>query len=269
MHLRSIFVLAAIAFVLAVPAALAAQPAGPVASASGGVHWTIPLPNAFGVEVINQPLAFNARKYADGTVSGQFEYHQIVEGTSFNFNVDVTCMNVYDGNRAKIGGVVRAEQRPNGSRGHLRVVPGLRQRRGANAPPDQSSLVGFGDEAANEAFCNSPNLPRFGPWDVQGNVQVHGALQPLPPNEQEPCPSIRTHGDSCRSRRGLDSRRRVHDRGMPRSIPATSASATSAFAPGQPPAPTQPPTRVHRRRRSRAPSTRRSPYLGYRDPRAR
>jgi hypothetical protein len=43
---------------------------------------------------------------------------------------------------------------------------------GANAPPDQSSLVGFGNEAANEAFCNSPNLPRFGPWNVEGNVQV-------------------------------------------------------------------------------------------------
>jgi hypothetical protein len=45
---------------------------------------------------------------------------------------------------------------------------------GASAVPDQSSLVGFGDEAANEAFCNSPALPRFGPWEVQGNVQVQG-----------------------------------------------------------------------------------------------
>ena len=43
---------------------------------------------------------------------------------------------------------------------------------GAGATPDQSSLVGFGDEAANEAFCNSPNLPRFGPWDIEGNIQV-------------------------------------------------------------------------------------------------
>jgi hypothetical protein len=32
--------------------------------------------------------------------------------------------------------------------------------------------MGVGDEAANEAFCASPNLPRFGPWDVQGNIQV-------------------------------------------------------------------------------------------------
>ena len=38
-------------------------------------------------------------------------------------------------------------------------------------PPDRSSLLGFGDEAANEAFCNSPNLPRFGPWDVAGADQ--------------------------------------------------------------------------------------------------
>ena len=43
---------------------------------------------------------------------------------------------------------------------------------GAGAVPDQSSLVGFGDEAETEAFCASPNLPRFGPWDIQGNIQV-------------------------------------------------------------------------------------------------
>jgi len=39
----------------------------------------------------------------------------------------------------------------------------------ANAP---GGLIGFGSEAANEAFCNSPNLARFGPWDVEGNIQV-------------------------------------------------------------------------------------------------
>jgi hypothetical protein len=45
---------------------------------------------------------------------------------------------------------------------------------GADAPPDWSSLVGFGSEAANEAFCIGSNLPRFGPWDVDGNIQVRG-----------------------------------------------------------------------------------------------
>ena len=171
MHIRSFFLLATIVAALTVPAALAA-PGGPVASASGGIHWTIPLPNAFGVEVVNQPLAFNAQKYADGSVSGRFEYHQIVEGTSFDFNVDVTCFNVYDGDRAKIGGVVRSSSDPTIPPGTFAWFQVFDNGEGPNAAPDQSSLVGFGDEAANEAFCDSPNLPRFGPWDVQGNVQV-------------------------------------------------------------------------------------------------
>jgi len=173
MHTRSFFVLAAIVAALVVPAALAA-PGEPVASASGGIHWTIPLPNAFDVEVINQPLAFNARKYADGSASGHFEYHQIVEGTSFNFNLDVTCMNLYDGNRAKIGGVVIQSNDPTVPAGSFAWFQVFDNGEGTSAPPDQSSLIGFGDETANEAFCNSPNLPRFGPWDVQGNVQVEG-----------------------------------------------------------------------------------------------
>jgi hypothetical protein len=72
-------------------------PTWPVASANGGAHWTIELPNPFGVEVWNRALSFNACTYADGSVEGRFEYHQVVEGEAFVFKVDVTCMNVYDG----------------------------------------------------------------------------------------------------------------------------------------------------------------------------
>ena len=43
---------------------------------------------------------------------------------------------------------------------------------GQNEPADRASLLGFGDEAANEAFCASPNLPRRGPWDVDGKIKV-------------------------------------------------------------------------------------------------
>jgi hypothetical protein len=171
MYLRQLLAVIGIAGLLVVPAT-AAGDAGVVASASGGIHWTIPLPNAFGVEVGNQPLAFNAKKYADGTVSGQFEYHQTAEGESFNFQVDVTCMSIYDGNRAKIGGEIRNSNDPTIPPGTFAWFQVFDNGEGANSPPDQSSLVGFGNEAANEAFCNSPNLPRFGPWDVEGNVQV-------------------------------------------------------------------------------------------------
>jgi hypothetical protein len=171
MHLRQLLAIAGLAGLLAVPAT-AAGDSGLVASASGGVHWTIALPNPFGVEVGNQPLAFNAKKYADGTVSGQFEYHQVALGESFNFHVDVTCMNVYDGNRAKIGGVITVSNDPTLPPGVFAWFQVFDNGEGANSPPDQSSLIGFGNEAANEAFCNSPNLPRFGPWEVEGNVQV-------------------------------------------------------------------------------------------------
>jgi hypothetical protein len=170
MHLRYLLAIGGLVGLLIIPATATGGPA--VISANGGIHWTIPLPNAFGVEVLNQPLAFNAKKYADGSVNGQFEYHQIVEGESFNFHVEVTCMSMYDGNRAKIGGEIRTSNDPTIPPGTFAWFQVFDNGEGANSPPDQSSLVGFGDEVANEAFCNSPNLPRFGPWDVEGNVRV-------------------------------------------------------------------------------------------------
>jgi hypothetical protein len=173
MHVRNLLALVGTAGVLAIPVAAAADPdSAVVASADGSAHWTIPLPNPFGVVVRNQPLSFNARKYADGSVTGRFEYHQLVEGESFDFNVAVTCMNIYDGNRAKIGGVVEVSTDPTEPPGVFAWFQVFDNGEGANAPPDRSSLVGFGDEEANETFCNSPALPRFGPWDVQGDIQV-------------------------------------------------------------------------------------------------
>ena len=45
---------------------------------------------------------------------------------------------------------------------------------GAGAPPDLSTISGFGDEAANEAFCNAATVPNpnFGPHPVSGNIEV-------------------------------------------------------------------------------------------------
>ena len=175
MHVRHAIAILGLAGLLALPVTAAARSGSAVvASANGSAHWTIPLPNVFGVVVENRTLSFNARKYADGSVAGRFEYQQVVEGDAFKFNVDVTCMNVYDGNRAKIGGVVEISSDPTVPPGTFAWFQTRDNGEGANAPPDWSTLVGFGDEAANEAFCNSPNLPRFGPWDVQGNVQVRG-----------------------------------------------------------------------------------------------
>jgi hypothetical protein len=173
MRVRRALVLIGIGGLLSISTTTAAAETGaPMASANGGAHWTIELPNPFEVEVWNRTLSFNARKYADGSVDGRFEYHQVVEGEAFTFNVDVTCMNVYDGNRAKIGGVVVVSNDPTVPVGTFAWFQVFDNGEGTDAPADESSLVGFGDEAANEAFCNSPALPRFGPWQIQGKVQV-------------------------------------------------------------------------------------------------
>lgn len=139
-------------------------------SATGGAHFTVPA-DVFGDEVGNV-LTFNARKDAAGNVSGHYNYHQTYQGELFKFNGRVTCMNVYDGNRAKIGAIIDVSNDPTLPVGVFIWWSVIDRGEGAGSPPDQSTIIGAGDEAANEAFCDSSALPRFGPWDVQGNYEV-------------------------------------------------------------------------------------------------
>lgn len=141
-----------------------------VASASGGAEWILEVFEF----TIPQVLGFRATKYADGSVSGHIEYHQIFEGERLRFNATVTCMNVYDGNRVKYGGEVILSNDPTVPPGTFIWFQGIDNGEGAGAPPDQSTGSGFGDEAGNEAFCNSstPPNPIF-LAEVDGNIQVH------------------------------------------------------------------------------------------------
>ena len=68
--------------------------------------------------------------------------------------MDVTCLVVYDGNRAKIGGEIKTSNDPTLPAGGFAWFRCSTPGEGANALPDRSSLIGFGDEAANEAFCS-------------------------------------------------------------------------------------------------------------------
>lgn len=141
-------------------------------SAQGGAHFTVP-PEVFGDEVGNV-LTFNARK-VDGAVSGHYNYHQTFQGETFKFNGPVTCFNVYDGNRAKVGALVELSNDATLPPGVFIWWSVIDHGEGAGAPPDESTIIGAGDEAANEAFCNSPDVPRFGPWEIDGGTfQVDG-----------------------------------------------------------------------------------------------
>ena len=140
-----------------------------VASASGGVSMTL---EVFGL-TIPQVLGFAATKFADGEVKGHINYHQIFLGERFRFNATVTCMNVYDGNRVKYGGEVLVSNDPTVPVGTFIWFQSIDNGEGSGAPPDLSTGSAFGDEAANEAFCNSstPPNPIF-LAEVDGNIRV-------------------------------------------------------------------------------------------------
>ena len=173
-----------------------ADPAGPtgltisgspvVESASGGYHFTTD-PRFFGFPVDNR-LTFIAERHADGSVSGRYNYEQGAFGERFIFKGSVTCFAIYDtpvlqdwpdipamtGNRAKWGGLIEYSNDPTLPAGGFIWFQSIDNGEGAGAPPDLSTISGFGDEAANEAFCNAATVPNlnFGPHPVIGNIDV-------------------------------------------------------------------------------------------------
>jgi hypothetical protein len=151
--------------------------AAAVASASGGANWDL---GGFdldgdGVEdPIGNVLAFRAVRYADGTVAGEMEYHQSALGDRFLFHGKVTCISVYDGNRAKFGGKITRSDDPTIPVGIFMWFTVVDNGNGNASQPDRSSILGIGDEAANDRFCASPAPPnpRFSADITSGNIHV-------------------------------------------------------------------------------------------------
>ena len=115
---------------------------------------------------------------AQGNVRGAYRFSESVDGVTTHYAGALTCVEVYDfngltGNRAKIGGRVDSSDDPSIPVGTFIWWQAIDNSRLHRA--DQSTLTGFGDEAANDAFCASPNPPRFGPFDV-----IRGAITVLP-----------------------------------------------------------------------------------------
>lgn len=156
--------------------------------AQGTYHFVAP-PEFFGVAIGNH-VSFVARRLADGEVTGRFRYVQSAEGEDFIFSGTVTCLNVYDTpvldrfeaipemshNRAKWGGIIEKSNDATLPAGGYIWFQSIDNNSGPGASyPDLSTLSGFGDEAANEAFCNAPTVPNpnFGPHAASsGNIIV-------------------------------------------------------------------------------------------------
>ena len=161
--------------------------------ASGGYHFLIPADfngGIFGGAVDNR-ITFHASRDAEGNVSGRWNYEQTDYGTAgiaYTYQGSVTCFQVHDtpvlqgfpgipamvANRAKWGGPIERTNDPTVPVGTFAWFNSIDNGEGSNSPPDLSSIFGLGDEAANEAFCNSDRVPNpnFGPHPVEGNIQV-------------------------------------------------------------------------------------------------
>ena len=159
--------------------AAAANGSHVVASGSGGVKYTLFSLDLDGDGVedpIPQHLTFTAQRDADGVVKGNILYVQEVFGESFRFRGDVSCIGVYDGNRVKFGGPVTQSDDASVPVGIFMWFHSIDNGQGAGAPPDRTTGFGLGDNAANEAFCNSPAPPnlRFLSDVTAGNLTVSG-----------------------------------------------------------------------------------------------
>ncbi|HKY32324.1 MAG TPA: hypothetical protein VJV23_07310 [Candidatus Polarisedimenticolia bacterium] len=161
-------------------------------NATGGYHFTIPVDFNGGIfgtttDILNR-VTFSAQRTAEGEVGGWFMYEQEADGQVFRLGGPVTCFKRYDTpvlvrfpgipaqtqNRAKWGGRIEVTNDPS-LEGLYAWFNSIDNGEGASGYSDISSLLGLGNEAANEAFCNSPNPPNpnFGPFAIGGgNIQV-------------------------------------------------------------------------------------------------
>lgn len=162
----------------AVEASMAVNAPSVAASASGGANWDLggfDLDDDGDEDPVGNVLAFNAVRYDDGSVRGQIEYQQSALGDAFRFHGTVTCIAVYDGNRAKFGGPITRSDDPTIPVGVYMWFTVVDNGQGAASAPDRSSIFGIGDNAANEAFCASdaPPNPLFSADVTSGDIRVN------------------------------------------------------------------------------------------------
>lgn len=145
-------------------------------TALGAYRFSV-APEVFGTTTpVDNTFLYNAEKAADGRVWGHVRYVQSADGSTFHYTASVTCMGIYDydgriGNRAKIGALIEASDDPDAPAGKYlwwQAIDDGEEFTGV----DKSTLIGIGDQAANEAFCASDRVPRFGPFTVKGVLIV-------------------------------------------------------------------------------------------------
>jgi hypothetical protein len=142
-----------------------------VVASVDGRSYVLLGPSVFGVTVQQDPLAYHATRFADGTVRGTWHYDYWEAGQQTTFSGDVTCMTV-SGDRAWIGGPITESSDPTqiGMGAWWQVADNGTGRH--PVIPDRTTFVGIGTMAQTLAYCADAPAPRF-IFDIQlGGVQV-------------------------------------------------------------------------------------------------
>lgn len=154
----------------------ARHPAGsPVAARVAGDTYVLLGPDVFGVTVQQDPLAYEATEFADGTARGHWRYDYWEAGQETTFSGPVTCMSV-SGNRAWIGGPITESSDPTqvGMGAWWQVADNGTGRH--PVIPDRTTFVGIGTMAQTLAYCANEPAPHF-IFDVQlGGLRVEDHL---------------------------------------------------------------------------------------------
>ena len=147
-----------------------------VAAVSGSTHVLLG-PATFGVTVQQDPLAYEAVLFADGTVRGHWRYDYYESGAHLVFSGPVSCMTV-QGNRAWIGGPIALTTDPTSvGLGAWWQVADLGSGRHP-VVPDRTTFAGIGTLEATQAYCDGRPDPHF-IFDVQsGGVVVRDLQSP-------------------------------------------------------------------------------------------
>jgi hypothetical protein len=145
--------------------------------AAGDYRTSVP-PDVFGTTTpIIAHFSFQARATSGGGATGWYYVVEAYDGAAYHYRGTFTCFGDYDfngatGNRAKIGGIVTESDDPTSPVGSYLWWQAIDNRRAVPRIADQTTLVGGGDNAANAAFCASNAPPRFGPFSVDGDLDV-------------------------------------------------------------------------------------------------
>jgi hypothetical protein len=165
-------IVAAVTVGLGPPASAAAEPRATPAHNPGAVvglvfgstHVLLG-PATFGVTVQQDPLAYEAVRFADDTVRGHWHYDYYEAGVLTTFSGRVTCLTV-QGNRAWVGGPIDHSSDPTSAgMGGWWQVADLGTGRHPIVP-DQTTFVGIGTLAAAQAYCETAPPPKH-IFDVQ------------------------------------------------------------------------------------------------------